>query len=313
MLGLVVPDITNPFFAELAHAVESAAAERGLLVTLGQHAAAARTWSASSSPTWPSRNVDGLLVSTVLTPAALAAVPRPHRPTVLMNVSTAVPGLRRCGLRRPPGRVRRGRAPARHARAHQRRADHRRVHRAAPRAARAGFADAFAAHGLPPGPVVRTDVQPARAATTPPARILAWRQPARRDLPVLRPAGRRGVPARCARPGSSAPTTSRSSPTTAPTSRSSAGRRCTSSRQPVEAHGPGRPDRPCSTRPSVPGHQQLPTELVVRRSCGCPARPHRPTRPLPSRRPDWTCPMPADLPPRPASPSPPPASASCST
>src|SRR5687767_148436 len=38
-IGLIVPDIANPFFAELARAVEEAAAERGHLLLIGDSAA----------------------------------------------------------------------------------------------------------------------------------------------------------------------------------------------------------------------------------------------------------------------------------
>jgi LacI family transcriptional regulator len=269
MLGLVVPDITNPFFAELAHAVESAAAERGLLVTLansGGREDVERELVADLA----NRNMDGLLVSTVFTPATLAAVPRPHRPTVLMNVSSAFPGYAAVG-----SDARQGAFDA---------VEHllgthgytsvalvmgestERV----PEPREQGFADAFAAHGLPPGPVVRT-VFSRRGGYDATRRILSWRNPpsaiftssdqqADGAYRALREAG-----LEC--PDDVALVTYDGT---------SESEFCwpprTSSRQPVEALARAAltavldPD-------AVPGYQQLPTELVVRRSCGCPS-PH---------------------------------------
>ena len=155
-LGLVVPDLTNPFFAELAHAVEAAAAERGFLVTLGSSGSRAdleRELVADLA----GRNVDGLLVSTVLTPEALATLPPPRRPTVLVNVSTAFSGYVALGSDAEQGAYDLvehlidvhghtsavlviGESTER-----------------LPEPRERGFANAFRAHGLPPGPVLRTD------------------------------------------------------------------------------------------------------------------------------------------------------------
>ena len=172
-LGLVVPDLTNPFFAELAHAVEGAAAEQGFLVTVansGSRVDLERELVAELS----GRNVDGLLVSTVTTPEALAALPRPRRPTVLINVSTAFAGYAAVG-----SDARQGAYDL---------VDHLiSVHghtsvvlvigestERLPEPRERGFADAFRAHGLPPGPVLRTQFS-VTGGFEAVRQVLAWR------------------------------------------------------------------------------------------------------------------------------------------
>lgn len=270
MLGLVVPDITNPFFAELAHAVEAAAAERGFLVALGSSGAredVERELVADLS----SRNVDGLLVSTVLTPRALSLLPRPHRSTVLLNVSSAFSGYLSIGADARQG----AREVVEHllgAHGHTSVAlvigeSNERL----PEPRERGFADAFTAHGLPPGPVVRTtfDRQGGYESTV---RILEWRprpsaiflssdQQAAGAYRALREAGLE-CPDDVALVSYDGIADSEFSwpPLTV-------------SRQPVEAMA--RVAVATVLDPTdAPDYKQLPTELVLRRSCGCPWPPH---------------------------------------
>jgi LacI family transcriptional regulator len=270
MLGLVVPDITNPFFAALADAVEAAAAERGFLVTLGS-SGAREDVERELVVELTGRNVDGLLVATVLTPHGLGLLPRPHRPTVLVNVSTPFPGYVAVGADARQGAY----EVVEHLLG---------VHghtsvalvigestERLPEPRERGFADAFAAHGLPPGPVVRTvfSRQGGYAAT---AQVLTWRhrptaiflssdQQAAGAYRALREAGLECPDDVALVSYDGTPDSEFGWPP------------LTVSRQPVEAMA--RVAVASVLDPTdVPDHQQLPTELVLRRSCGCPW-PHR--------------------------------------
>jgi LacI family transcriptional regulator len=266
MLGLVVPDITNPFFAALADAVEAAAAERGFLVTLGS-SGAREDVERDLVAELTSRNVDGLLVATVLNPHGLGLLPRPHRPTVLVNVSSSFPGYVAVGADARQGAY----DVVEHLLL---------VHghtsvalvigessERLPEPRERGFAEAFAVHGLPPGPVVRT-VFSRQGGYTATGQVLAWRhrptaiflssdQQAPGAYRALREAG-----LEC--PDDVALVTYDGT---------SASEFCwpplTVSRQPVESMA--QVAVATVLDPSgAPDYQQLPTELVLRRSCGCP-------------------------------------------
>jgi LacI family transcriptional regulator len=87
MIGIVVPDSTNPFFAEFSHAVEDAAGERGhalLLANSGETAAIER----KHLKAFASRQVDGVLLASVspfpdVSPLIAAGIP-----VVLLDRST---------------------------------------------------------------------------------------------------------------------------------------------------------------------------------------------------------------------------------
>ena len=69
MLGVVLPDITNPFFAEYARALEVAAAAYGyVLVIANSDANEAHESRIVSDLT--NRHVDGLLIGTAFPPSA---------------------------------------------------------------------------------------------------------------------------------------------------------------------------------------------------------------------------------------------------
>ncbi|MBS1907772.1 MAG: LacI family DNA-binding transcriptional regulator [Actinobacteria bacterium] len=97
MLGIVVPDATNAFFADLTHEVELAAEERGLALL---------TANADRSPErerrlvekFVTRRVDGMLLSSTLAvPDARALVPG-DVPFVLMNQFDDMPGVNTIGV-----------------------------------------------------------------------------------------------------------------------------------------------------------------------------------------------------------------------
>jgi len=84
-VGVMVPDITNPFFASLVHRLEDRAAEDGYdIVLVGSHEDAAR--EAARLQTLLSRQVDGLILAPARdTIAALGDTPLRLPPTVLMD------------------------------------------------------------------------------------------------------------------------------------------------------------------------------------------------------------------------------------
>ena len=97
MLGMVVPDTTNPFFATLARAVEEAAAARGyalLLANSGGSAANERRQVRNLA----SRRVDGVFLSSVLFEPDLTELEHSEIPAVLLNHSTEVPGFNSVGV-----------------------------------------------------------------------------------------------------------------------------------------------------------------------------------------------------------------------
>jgi LacI family transcriptional regulator len=97
LLGLVVPKIGNPLFADLALAVELAAAERGYTVLLANNQddpAAERRHITNLI----ARQVDGLLLMTTLARPDLASLPLGGVPTVLVNTFTEVPGFASVGV-----------------------------------------------------------------------------------------------------------------------------------------------------------------------------------------------------------------------
>ncbi|MEA5453815.1 LacI family DNA-binding transcriptional regulator [Sinomonas sp. JGH33] len=97
MLGMVVPDMTSPFFATLAHAVEEAAAARGyalLMVNSGGSLAAERR----AVEHLASRRVDGVFLSSVLFEPDLRELEAVEIPAVLLNHSTESPGFDSVGV-----------------------------------------------------------------------------------------------------------------------------------------------------------------------------------------------------------------------
>lgn len=97
MLGMVVPDSTNPFFAHLMHEVELAAEERGLALL---------TANADGSPDrerrlvekFASRGIDGMLLSSSLSHPDLRALLPAEVPLVLLNQYDDMPDVHTVGV-----------------------------------------------------------------------------------------------------------------------------------------------------------------------------------------------------------------------
>jgi LacI family transcriptional regulator len=97
MLGLVVQDVNNPLYAEWAVAIENAAAARGYAVLLtnsegdagSDHRAITRLTG---------RQIDGLLLTTVLSRPDLANLPIGGIPTVLLGALEQIPGFVSVGV-----------------------------------------------------------------------------------------------------------------------------------------------------------------------------------------------------------------------
>ncbi|NMM22952.1 MAG: LacI family transcriptional regulator [Phycicoccus sp.] len=92
MLGLLVPDSRNPFFAELCHMAESVADDQGralLVINVegGTEGISRHVQSLAS------RQVDGLLIASYLSRGGVVAVDHAAIPTVLLNQFGPVDGL----------------------------------------------------------------------------------------------------------------------------------------------------------------------------------------------------------------------------
>ncbi len=96
MLGVVLPDITNPFFAEYARALEVAAAAYGYVLVIANSDANEDHESRIVSDL-TNRHVDGLLIGTAFPPSAFGPMTLPGRPIVLIDRSCAYSRLCRCG------------------------------------------------------------------------------------------------------------------------------------------------------------------------------------------------------------------------
>jgi LacI family transcriptional regulator len=150
MLGLVVPEIGNPLFAEMAVAVERAAARRGhalLLVNSDGDPRAERTLIR----TLTARQVDGVIVSTMQHGSGAADLATLGVPVVLVNTFTAHDGVDTVGVDARAG----ARVGVEHLISH----GHTRIGLviggAETEARERGWQDATRAAGLPDGPLVR--------------------------------------------------------------------------------------------------------------------------------------------------------------
>jgi LacI family transcriptional regulator, galactose operon repressor len=172
MLGLVLPDITNPFFAEYTRALETAAAAHGYVLVVatsdGKEAQERRIVSDLAN-----RHVDGFIIATVLPPSGFRAVALPGRPTVLINCSTPFAGYAALGPASQEG----ARALVDHLITLH---GHQSValimgesSEPVPEPRERGWRDAFQAHDLPPGPIVRTSFS-RRGGYEAAVRLLSW-------------------------------------------------------------------------------------------------------------------------------------------
>ena len=155
MIGLVLPHITNPFFAEYAYAIEVAADAHGYVLVVATTDANEAHESRIVSDL-ADRHLDGLIISTVRTPSDFRAARLPGRRTVLINCSTPFAGYAAIGPASQEG----ARALVDHLIAVH---GHKSValimgesSEPVPEPRERGWNDAFQAHDLPPGPIVRT-------------------------------------------------------------------------------------------------------------------------------------------------------------
>jgi LacI family transcriptional regulator len=96
MIGLVVPDSSNPFFAEYGQAVERAAAERGHALVMA-NSASDGALERRHVESLASRQVDGILVASTLPRRELALSRHQEVTTVLLNLDGPVPGYHTLG------------------------------------------------------------------------------------------------------------------------------------------------------------------------------------------------------------------------
>ena len=270
MLGLVLPTITNPFFAEYVRALEVAAAAHGYVMVVATSDAneAQETRIVSDLA---NRHVDGLLISTVLPPSGFRAIMLPGRPTVLIDCATPFAGYTAVG---PDSRD-----------AARLLVDHLiTVHGhqsialimglpsgPVPEPREQGWSDAFRSHDLPPGPVVRTTfsrrggyeaaVQLLSWPTRPHAIFAASDELSTGALKAIREAGLR-CPDDIAIVSYDG--TMESEYCSPP---------LTVARQPIRAMAEAAVSAVLNAS-SPAGHQSFATEIVIRESCGCRTSVH---------------------------------------
>ncbi len=152
-IGLVISDITNPFFSEYAHAIEGAAAERGLSVIF-TNSALAVSHEREVIHKMVLRGVDGLLLASTLDEPDLASAKAAGIAVVLLDRSRPVEGHASIGSNfREASRI-----AVEHLIAH----GHKRIGLVTGYTGGSttidreeGWRDALLAAGLAPGPIVR--------------------------------------------------------------------------------------------------------------------------------------------------------------
>ncbi|WP_051299426.1 LacI family DNA-binding transcriptional regulator [Arthrobacter castelli] len=97
MLGLVIPDSSNPFFAELSHALENSANELGYAVLL-TNSNGSIDKERKHVQSLSSRGVDGLLLASIEPQPDLERFKESGVPTVLLNRHEPLPGLASIGV-----------------------------------------------------------------------------------------------------------------------------------------------------------------------------------------------------------------------
>ncbi|HAM26161.1 MAG TPA: LacI family transcriptional regulator [Microbacteriaceae bacterium] len=147
MFGVVVPDSSNPFFAELGRALEDAAAARGYaLIVVNFDGPPEKV--AASIRSLALRQVDGMLIAAQVSMPAIAAIGESGTRAVLLNQFSAVDGVSAIG----PDLYDGARQAVRHLIAH----GHERIgfvgNPDGNDLRRRGWSDALAAAGLDEGP-----------------------------------------------------------------------------------------------------------------------------------------------------------------
>jgi LacI family transcriptional regulator len=96
-IGLVIPDNSNPFFSLLAHAVEDAAAELGYALVL-TNSDGNLAKELQHVRNLAARQVDGVILSSVLMEPRLTDLESAEIPVVLLNHSADAPGFNSVGV-----------------------------------------------------------------------------------------------------------------------------------------------------------------------------------------------------------------------
>lgn len=149
-IGLVMPGVSNPFFAWLTDRIEAQAQARGLATVIMN---SADPGVLEVLARIASLQLDGVLIANEVPVGDLARIQRSETPVVLLNQPTEVAGVRSVVVDRYGGAL--------EATAHLIGHGHRRVAYAGPaepeEARRRGWSDALAAAGLPADLTLRTD------------------------------------------------------------------------------------------------------------------------------------------------------------
>ncbi|WP_396020073.1 LacI family DNA-binding transcriptional regulator [Arthrobacter sp. ISL-85] len=96
-LGLIIPDNTNPFFSLFAHAVEDAAEDLGYALVLSNSDGNLAT-ERRNIKNLAARQVDGVLLASVLFEPDLEALETADIPSVLLNQDRDAPGFNSIGV-----------------------------------------------------------------------------------------------------------------------------------------------------------------------------------------------------------------------
>lgn len=97
LIGVVLPEIANPLFAELALSIEQYAGELGFAV-LVTNSASDPTVERRNIRNLAARQVDGMILVTVMGPSDLVGLPIADIPTVLLNTFEETPGFASIGI-----------------------------------------------------------------------------------------------------------------------------------------------------------------------------------------------------------------------
>ena len=265
MLGVVLPDITNPFFAEYARALEVAAAAYGYVLVIANSDANEDHESRIVSDL-TNRHVDGLLIGTAFPPSAFGPMTLPGRPIVLIDRSLPIPGYAAVGANSREG----ARVLVEHlitVHGHQSiplitggesSADPREQ----------GWGDAFQSHDLPPGPIMRTNFS-YRGGYEATRRLLNWPTPPRA---IFAAADQLGIGALKAirRAGLRCPEDIAVVSYDGTTESEYCWPPLTVARQPIQAMAEAAVAAVLEPSSSA-AYQQFATELIIRESCGCTA------------------------------------------
>lgn len=151
MLGLIVPELDNPFWSELAVAVTHAAAARGYDLLIANSDGDAQQ-ERERLRTLSARQVDGIIVTSIMTHPDLSSMTDPGIPMVLLNTFFEVPEYASIGV----DALRGAREGTQHLIDH----GYREIglvmgHTGSMELREQGWMQALRAAGLPDGPIVR--------------------------------------------------------------------------------------------------------------------------------------------------------------